>query len=31
MERMVVYPMTIWLIILGGHLMATDGAKLAPM
>ena len=30
MERMVVYPMTVWLIALGGYLMAADGAKLAP-
>jgi hypothetical membrane protein len=30
MERMVVYPIVIWLIMLGGYLMATDSAKLTP-
>lgn len=30
MERMVVCPIVIWLIMLGGYLMATDSAKLTP-
>jgi len=29
MERMIVYPMTLWLIMLGGYLMATDDEKQA--
>jgi len=30
MERMVVYPITIWLIMLGGYLTATDSANPTP-